>query len=432
MKSDLYDRNIDLKAYARKRLLEMDSLEDRQLLKALLNEVIHPCIGYLEDAYLSLENRIFDEMVLSKHVPLFIGMARQDEYDATDDHMFPIVNDDVGLVTHTVESIQDAIEEKGQCFYQKILLEVDYIDCQKIIKESRIYDGLLYAEDKEIAMTYKLVEDKSYDMALQSLFDIFSLNYLEWSSVSAPYFKKVFKVEIPTIDKEARGKVTGHRYLSPDLNKDIIENPILLWNITNQSVKTSSYPEPCVDSIHYDHRIVASKLDDKSRYLVCNTDIYISNIRRINGDLVITTDMEEPRDFELLRITDKGSYYYEARVFGNERDENFISSYKRSAIKTKAELSRLITAYDYNEDVRFLDCESVQQSKDEVETYNVDLFEQDEIRMEKYKPSLLIKFQAVDFSPYSRDIMSFLISVIQKHFPEYQCKGQLSRDKQVI
>lgn len=432
MKSNLYDRNEDLKEYARKRLLEMDSLEDRQLLKGLLHQVIEPCISYLEDAYLSLEERVFDEMVLLKHVPIFIGVAKPEEYDATDDQMFPIIEADVVQQQYSIEDIKSNIDNEGSFSYQKILVQEDYIHCQQLIESNKIYEGVFSVNGEDVSMSYKLKRATAYEKELQSLFDVFSLNYLEWLPVCAPYFKKVFTVEIVSVDTGVKGEITGHRYDLTAHTANIIENPILLWNITKAFVKTSSYPEPCVDGLHYDHRIVASKLDEKSRYLVCNTDVYISNIRRINNDLVISTDVEDPTDFELLRITNKGSYYFDAKVFGNEKEENFISTYKQSTIKTKAELSRLIASYNYSDFVSFEDCETVQQSKESSETYNVDIFEQDEIRMEKYKPSLNIMFSTEHFTYFTRDIMSFLISVVQKYFPEYQCRGILIKNEGVI
>lgn len=432
MKSELFERNFDFKEYARSRVLEMDNLDDRRVLKELLNEVLEPSVKYLEDAYISLERRIFGEMNTSRVIPMYVGICKQSEYDITDEHLFPISADDLVRKKHEIETIRAAIESNGYYPYETVFARADYLRCSKIDDDKKTYTGVLQTELGDVTVTFKLKRDQMYQHEVSKLFDIFSLNYLEWSSICAPYLNKMFQIQIIKIDTDRRGQVTG-KTLNYEENQDIIrEDYIPLWNITRQSIKTSSYPEPCVDRINHDHRIVSSKLDENSRYLVCNTDIYIGNIRRLEGDLIITTETDEPIEFDLLRITNRNKCYFEEVIFGNEKDENFISKYKVSAIKTKAELSRIIESFHYNRYLNFKDCEITTQLNEVIQSYNVDNFIKDEIRLDKYKPYLLLDFTLVKDSYCVRDLMSFLVSNVQKFFPEYICIGKLNESSKEL
>lgn len=60
------------------------------------------------------------------------------------------------------------------------------------------------------------------------------------------------------------------------------------------------------------------------------------------------------------------------------------------------------------------------------ETYSVDDFILDELRTGKNQQILLVDFRAKQPDFYlNRDIMSFLISILQMYFLEYKCYGRL-------
>ena len=44
-----------------------------------------------------------------------------------------------------------------------------------------------------------------------------------------------------------------------------------------------TYPEPCIDRTNYDHRIFAHRLMEDRQYLVANTDVEITNVRRLDS-----------------------------------------------------------------------------------------------------------------------------------------------------
>ncbi len=58
--------------------------------------------------------------------------------------------------------------------------------------------------------------------------------------------------------------------------------------------------------------------------------------------------------------------------------------------------------------------------------YNMDSFMEDEIRTGNQRPVLVICFEARDEENYlNEDIMSFLVTQVQRIFPDYCCVGRI-------
>ena len=95
-------------------------------------------------------------------------------------------------------------------------------------------------------------------------------------------------------------------------------------------------------------------------------------------------------------------------------------------MKTKGELRRVIESYGYEGIVEFQDSELRSAMTTPSLTYNMDDFIVDEFRTQSNRNVLLLRFGAVDPENYlNTDIMSFLVTQVQKIFPEYECRGML-------
>jgi len=77
---------------------------------------------------------------------------------------------------------------------------------------------------------------------------------------------------------------------------------IPLWNLRPLTEKTSTYPNPCVDKINYEHQFYSQRLDKDCAYLVRDTGVEITNIRRLDGDLYITCPLERPCEWNLYEV----------------------------------------------------------------------------------------------------------------------------------
>ena len=60
------------------------------------------------------------------------------------------------------------------------------------------------------------------------------------------------------------------------------------------------------------------------------------------------------------------------------------------------------------------------------ETYSMNPFIEDEIRDVKAQRKLILRFKAGEREPWlQRDVASFVVSEVQRLYPEYECGGML-------
>jgi len=115
----------------------------------------------------------------------------------------------------------------------------------------------------------------------------------------------------------------------------------------------------------------------------------------------------------------------------NQSKESFAGSLTemfRRSIKTKSELARMMEAFSYSNYVVFQDFEILDTVPEALQVcnYNMDGFILDEIRIGNSCQALVLSFQAAQQGHYlNEDIMSFLVTQVQKLFPEYLCIGRL-------
>ena len=91
-------------------------------------------------------------------------------------------------------------------------------------------------------------------------------------------------------------------------------------------------------------------------------------------------------------------------------------------------MARLVESFEYGNYVEFSDFYISDKASETclLKNYNMDEFIQDEIRTENIRKALVIQFSVKDPACYlNEDIMSFLVTQIQKIFPEYLCVGEL-------
>ena len=100
----------------------------------------------------------------------------------------------------------------------------------------------------------------------------------------------------------------------------------------------------------------------------------------------------------------------------------------RKSIKTKAEMGRLIEAFDYEKYLTFCDfklCSEIPTICRDA-NYNMDSFLTDELRTGDAGRILVVQFTAKDPAEYlNEDIMSFLVTQVQRIFPDYHCVGEI-------
>ena len=120
-------------------------------------------------------------------------------------------------------------------------------------------------------------------------------------------------------------------------------------------------------------------------------------------------------------------FHYE--VLSNQRKLGFGGRYttvKSLVIRTKGEIARLLEAYEAGRELVFQDTEILESYAKPQQTMDCNHFIDENIRADRFKRIMVIKFQAKDREDYLvLDKMSFLVSEVQLLFPEYRCIGEI-------
>lgn len=435
-----FDTGIDIDEYINKRMLEISQLEERELYKEIVGSMIKKVYEYNIASYQELEKKILGECSSDRsNYSIYITLTDKEHYDATDQFMSPIIEDSIKEKEILCSDLMQSLEDKIPLKLYTVFVQASASDIYKILHKERKFNGILKTRNREYKGTFLLKRNEEYLDKIKELYYIYETNYQSWTTVCEAYLMKLLDVYLYSMEEMRENEkniVIEEIKVDFEEYTDIVHYHVIpLWNLKKITEKTSIYPEPCIDKTNYEHQIFAHRLESDCEYLVMDTKTELTNIRRRNGDLIITCPIESPYEWDLYCVnrpdSDKYNNQYSYPILSNCYKESFISDITemyRKSIKTKAEMARLIEAYPYTDQIKFAGFELTDKEPKDWEpcNYNMDGFIEDEIRTGNKRQYLVIKFHATNFENYlNEDIMSFLVTQVQKLFPEYKCLGKL-------
>ena len=431
LKVSVFDYQFNMQKYIEKRTLEIEELESRKAFKEVVGKMFLEFYQEVTTEYYGLEERVFNEVPAPVEGPEIItNIIDRKLYDRTDEFLLPMCEED--LIERIIDSgeLLLCINENRPFFLYTVFLQANYSMVCRFNDEQRIFRGVIKTQHSEYTAQFKIKKNQEYQKKIERLYKIFNLNYLPWRTVCAPYLFKLFDVYIVSIENWDVKEIIKEVVIDFEEYKEFVQyDQVPLWNIRLQAVKTSTYPEPCIDKINYEHRIFRHRLHEHTEYLVANENLEINNIRRLNGDLFITCPIANPVKWELYQFNKyNNKSRYPQYIMRNGQRDVFVeklSSKFNQPVKTKMEIERLVNSFNYEDQLEFIAAQLI-PTPNEKFTYNVDYFILDEIRVGCWDTSLLLQFRPKDKEFYlNNDIMSFLVSNIQRYFPEYHCLGEL-------
>lgn len=429
------NRQIDLAEYVHKRMMEITELEDRILFRQVVEEALLKVHDYTRQAYQELEEKILGECrPLLNHYAIYLTISNLEHYDATDSFLYPMRYEDAKKVELSWQDIQDGIKKGEERRLYTIFLKGSASGLHSLLNEKdRIFTGTIKTHYREYRASFRLKQNREYLRMVEELYSIFDASGQPWWTVCTAYLNKLFDVCLVNCEEmEGKEAITE---IQPDFEEytGVVEYDVIpLWNLQSITEKSSTYPDPCIDKINYEHCIFSQRLKPECEYLIKNKDVEITGIRRLNGDLYITCPEEKPCEWQLYQINSgKKGGHYPNPVLSNQYKDSFsgnITEMYRKSIKTKGEMARLVEAFAYEGYVKFHDFYLCDRLPEECipANYNMDTFILDEIRVNRTGQPMVIEFKAVDPENYlNEDIMNFLVTQIQKVLPDYQCVGKL-------
>lgn len=426
----VFDDEFNMQAYIQKRLLEVEGLESRRVFKDVVGKVLLELHHEIEEQYQGLENRVFAEVPMKPEgPPIVTNIIDKKLYDVTDTFLRPMQPGD--LKEHRIDSeeLLASLEAQKPFLLYTVFLQADYLETCKFDQAERIFSGVIKTQHNEYTARFHVCRNIGYLQQIEDLYRVFQMNYLPWRSVCAPYLFKLFDIYIDTIENWDQKEIIEEAVIDFEEYKQVVKyNPLPLWNIKPLFLRTSTYPEPCVDKTNYEHRVFKRQFKENARYVVTNSDVMITNIRWQRGDLLISCLNQNPVRWEMYAFNPPVVNSYPNRCQSNYKKDSFsgrLTGVFQQSPKTKLELNRLLNSFFYDEDLSFVDVSLIPNYPNK-ETYSVDYFIQDELRTGKWETAMQIDFRPRNRDFYlNRDIMSFLVSHVQQHFPEYECCGRL-------
>ncbi len=428
-------QDFELTEYIKKRMLEIVELEERSLFRQVVEEALLKVHDYNRQAYQELEKKVLQECRSPRQrYAISITMTDLKHYDATDSFMYPMCSEDTQTIELTCQDIQKELDGGRERRLYTVFIKVSASQVYKLCKEEdRLFSGIIKTRNREYCADFRLKKSQKYLKLIEELYSIFSTSGQPWSTVCTAYLNKLFDVYLVKCE-ELKGEEPILE-IHPDLEEygGAVEYGVIpLWNLYPIREKSSTYPDPCIDKINYEHQIFAQRLNPECEYIVQNRDVEITDIRRLNGDLFITCPEEKPWEWQLYRINqDEKKNQYPYPILSNQYKNSFsgaITEMYRMSIKTKGEMGRLMEAFPYEGYVQFHDFILCDSLPEEIipGNYNMDAFIFDEFRINKPGQPMIIEFKAVDRTNYlNEDIMSFLVTQAQKILPDFLCMGRL-------
>ncbi len=428
-----YD-DFDMEAYIDSRMLGITDPGERVLYKEIVGNLLKELYRYHETAFRELNERILaEEKGEQGDCAVHIALTDRKHYDSTDTFLYPMQEEDVRKKEIRCDDVRKALERGEELRLFTAFFQTTVTALHGIPDGGRKFCGVIKTENREYRGTFVVRRNETYLRKIGKLYEIFAANFKPWTTVCAAYLRKLYDV-FPVFVEDI-GKEEEIREIRVDFEEyaGVVSCDVFpLWNLKEITEKTSIYPEPAFDKIHYEHQIFAHRLERGCQYLVMNQEEEITNIRRRNGDLLITCPQERPIEWSLYQVNrEAGTGRYLFPVLSNQCRESFSGSitelYRRS-IKTKAEMARLMESFPVGNCLVFRGYRIAEEVPEGCEAcnYNMDDFVRDEIRAGVRPQVLVISFSPEEPQYYlNEDIMSFLVTQVQWMFPEYRCVGEL-------
>ncbi|WP_342544358.1 normocyte-binding protein [Lysinibacillus sp. FSL K6-4013] len=414
------------------RLRKIEDLEQRQLLKDIVSGVFVNLIDYQDEMNRKLEERVFNEIEdVENRFDIYVTLSSKEDVDPIHQCLFPMRPTDLETKAIDTAKLLQSLKNKEQAVLCTLFLECDSIQIQQLLVEKRRFNGTLVTTEGQLEIKVSLSRNSDYLQEIDQLYPIFQINGLPWKTINHPYaykFLDVHLVDCPPFneDTEIIEIIVDLEEYEPKKRLDMVP----LWNIERHEVKNVGFPIPAIDKVNYEHVLSIRKIGNEHGYLVEADEENVRYVKRSDNELTIVSPQDKSGVWQLIKIAKMedekiGKLHYE--LVSNRRIEHFMHKFasKYTAnVKTKGEITRMINSFEAAVSVELVDVEIVDSFSRAGFTHSVNPFLTEMIGENSHKKTMLLKFKAKEKKDFiANDILSFLVSEVQRHFFEYKCVG---------
>ena len=429
------NRQEQMKQMIRNEIQSISSLEERIVLKELMEGVFLSLYETNERMYQQLEDRVMNDLAYGVNPYLIkTGLVERKFLDPTHHFMTVMQEEDWKQRELSVKEARQMIAETGRCLLGTVFLKCDCLDIRNMLRNRYKLSGTIQTR-QGYNVTLALEQNASYLEKVEQLYHLFIKNGIPWQTANCPYLFKlvdVYAVDVPEAceDKEI---VQSFQVNLGGYTSSVCYDMVPIWNVWHLSIDSIGFPVACKDHKNYEYEISIAGYGNEHVYLVDSTT-GIHSIRRNEEKIFLTSQKQKSQEWNIysIRAGKEGrttSYTYP--VMENLRLDGFAERYQRKAgivVKTRMELERFIRGFGLEEYLEYRDCRVIEHPDTSPETYPVNFFLKDEIREDKRDKRLVLIFHPNNVTPYLwllRDLMSFIVSEVQELYPEYECGGEL-------
>ncbi len=400
----------DLQQHIRKRLTEIDDLDERRDAREILLEGLVPVFEQMEKRYQDLEDQVKREIeVPNEKYAVFMTVIKQEDYDPVNGTLYPVVpallQEDKALI-YFDGSYQERLEFEKTTGFQGV-------------------------DDSGKSHTVTVRKAECYQQALSDLYQVFVYNRICWTTVNTAYLDRFYEV--------CADDGTDVKSLKTDFGsfEDAVRNDmLLLWNIEKFTFQCRRFMVPCMDEKYYEHELDLKNYDPDSGYMLgVNEDVL--KVRHEKDKIIMTSLKESFRDWEAYRFigkTDTGSNGYTYRIFSNSRRSSFFQNYREQQghfTGSRTELFWMVQSFEDHFYVELEDCKVLETSPESCLEGDMNPFSKNTVfPMETRKYLALYFRQKGQKKSFCEDMVRFFVSQIQLSVCEYKCVGIL-QDKGV-
>lgn len=433
-----------MKEHWKERVSKIVDSDERRLLRDVLSSAFSNIEDYTNSQLEAIKQRVFEESkVDNNNFDIYTSVVSIDDYDPINDFLFPMDVNDLVDIPFDATVITERSVSGEKPILGKLYFELDYLELSAIKKTlpQRTFKGQLKTNRHNYEIEVSLAPYLGYLNQIEKLYQLHLENKIPWKTVLHPSIHKFMQMQLETtiaFDKQEKVEEIIINFEELDVHKQI--NQIPLWNVVKKPFSNQGFSIPTGDGVYYEHFL---PLDDEVRemeYLVdSNAELNgIVNVRLNIDRLVLLSSKDIITNWRLWTIikplaTDLAI----PKLMSNRKRESFIDNYSMKSgrtIRTVGEIYRIAHLFVSTTSLKLVDHElgaladnknGINEKNEKNETYPLNLFVKDEIRIEADKKVMKLKFTTDENTPFTRDIMSFIVAEIALYFPEYRCVGEL-------
>ena len=424
-----------MKQHWKDRLSRIDDSDERRFLRDVLSSAFSNIEEYTNVQLDAIKARVFEESTpVHNQFDVYTSLVSLDDYDPINDFLFPMNPTDLEELPFDAAVITEVVAAGEKPILGKLYFELDYLELLKIkaTLPNRKFKGELKTNRDTYEIEVSLAPYMGYLNQIERLYELHLDNNVSWRTVLHPSIHKFVKMQLETeviFKKQEKIEEIMIDLEELDAYKQI--NQIPLWNIQTKPFSNQGFPMPAGDRINYEHVLLLKEDIRKLGYLI-DSDSEVNGIINIRVNLerlILTSSKDVISDWNLWTIVNPLEADLDfPNLTSNAKIASFIDNHVTHSgrtIRTIGEIFRLANLFESTTSLKLVDIDMNAKVDGNFETYTLNSFIKDEIRIDEDKLVMKLKFTTDKLNPSTRDMMSFLTSELALYFPEYRCVGEL-------